>query len=225
MSLMRRHQQQIATGAEPQHPAGGTRVLGAMPAGLMGGNQLGTMLLASLQQDLAALKEIASKERKAAFKADVLLPKYADHVHRLMAAGQPHELIGWYLVWCFDSGRIEEGLQVAAWAQEHGQPLPERFSSSLELFVASQTLEWAEAQYNADHEFEPYLTQAQAMLAESDIPDTVRAGFHRIAGLQAEREDNLPEAEAQLARAYELGAKVKTALEAVRKRLARQETD
>ncbi|EPR43130.1 small terminase subunit [Desulfovibrio sp. X2] len=232
MSLMRKHQQKVAAAAAA--PAGqaiapGARVLGTMPQGLMGGSKLAAMVTASLREDLDQLHGLASVERKADLKRDVLLPKYRDYVARLMADGKPHELLGWYLVWCFDAGRIEEALQVASWCMAHGQGLPEKFKSSLPLFVASQTLAWAEGEYNAARTFSPYLGQILADMEGDDasawdVPDQVKAGFYRLIGLQAEKDGDLQAASGALERAMDLGAKVKTALEGVRKRLSRTDT-
>lgn len=237
MSLMRKHQQ-AAKAVGSSEPAGkvlaaGARVLGTMPTGLMGGHKLAAMLAASLAEDLKALHNIASVERKADLKRSTLIPKYRDYVDRLMADGQRHDLIGYFVVWCLDAGCIEDGLRVAFWCLEHGQTLPERFKASLPLFVATQILDWAEREYNAERTFEPYLSMVMREIEGNgpdsetgwDVPDQVKAGFHRLFGLQAEREGKLSLAAQELERAFALGAKVKTALEAVRKRLSRDESE
>jgi len=227
MSLMRTHQKRLAVTGSPEGESisAGARVLGTMPQGLMGGNKLAAMLAASLEEDLKALHEVASLERKAALKRDVLLPKYHDYVERLMDEGKSHELIGYYVVWAFDAGAIEEALRVAFWCLEHGQELPERFKSPLALFVATQALAWAEAEYDAGRGYEPYLGAVlSAMEAEAwDVPDRIKAGFYRLVGLRAEKDGDLASAAANLERSMALGGKVKTALDAVRKRLERDE--
>ena len=227
MSLMRSHQKRVAaagsTGAEPI--SAGAKVLGVMPQGLMGGRKLAAMLAASLEEDLKALHEVASVERKAALKRDTLLPKYRDYVARLMGEGKAHELIGYFVVWAFDAGSIEEALQVAFWCLEHGQELPERFKSPLDLFVATQILAWAEAEYNAGRGFQPYLGTVLAAMEDEawDVPNRIKAGFYRLMGLQAEKDGDLASAAENLERSMTLGGKVKTALDAVRKRLDRDD--
>lgn len=231
MSLMRSHQQRAAAAASPGEPISpGARVLGIMPQGLMGGSKLAAMLNASLEEDLKTLHEVSSQERKAALKRDTLLPKYREYVERLMGEGKAHELIGYYVVWAFDAGSIEEALRVAFWCLEHGQKLPERFKSSLPLFVATQTLAWAESEYDAGRGYEPYLGDVLTAIesdgdeAEAwDVPDRIRAGFYRLVGLRAEKDGDLASAATNLERAMSLGGKVKTALDAVRKRLERDE--
>lgn len=224
MSLMRTHQARarMASVRKPGPDGPGGKVLGSMPAGLMGASQLAAMLQASLDEDLAALHAVASVERKIAIKRETLVPKYRDYVARLLAAGQRHELLGYYLVWCLDAGIMEEGLRVATWALGHGQSLPVRFRASLPLFVASQALAWGEAEHNAGRTVEPYLAQALALTEPTgEVPDQIRAGFHRLFGLQAEQAGDLALAARELDRALDLGAKVKTAREAVYKRMAK----
>lgn len=230
MSLMRAYQKRAAAAGSPdaESISAGARVLGTMPQGLMGGSKLAAMLAASLEEDLKALHEVASLERKAALKRDVLLPKYRDYVARLMGEGKGHELIGYFVVWAFDAGAIEEALQVAFWCLEHGQELPERFKSPLALFVATQTLAWAESEYNAGRGFQPYLgTVLASMVADGDeaaawdVPDRIKAGFYRLLGLQAEKDGDLASAAENFERSLALGGKVKTALDAVRKRQER----
>jgi hypothetical protein len=232
MSLMRSHQKRVAAAGSPgaETISAGAKVLGVMPQGLMGGSKLAAMLAASLEEDLKALHEVASVERKAALKRDTLLPKYRDYVARLMGEGKGHELIGYFVVWAFDAGSIEEALQVAFWCLEHGQELPERFKSPLALFVATQALAWAEAEYNAGRSFQPYLgTVLAAMVADGDeaaawdVPDRIKAGFYRLLGLQAEKDGDLASAAECLERSLTLGGKVKTALDAVRKRQERDD--
>lgn len=98
------------------------------------------------------------------------------------------------------------------------------------LFVAMQTLAWAEAEYNAGRGYEPYLgavlaaMEAEGGEAEAwDVPDRIKAGFYRLVGLQAEKNGDLASAASNLERAMALGGKVKTALDAVRKRQERDD--
>ncbi len=237
MGFMRQHQARVRAEAAKQsggtspRPAGGT-VIAAMPGvggGKVGAQQLAALVTASLGQDLAALKDMASVERKAEYKRSVLIPKYRDQVDRLMADGKAHDAIAYYLVWLLDAGCVEQALHVAAWAMAHGQALPETFKSRLPFFVASQVLEWAEGEYNAGRAFEPYLSQILTLMeadpAAWDIPDAVKARYYRLPGLAAEKAGDLRSAAIFLERALTLGASVKTALDNVKKRLAKQETE
>lgn len=234
MSLIRKQQQKLAAAtaaSDKEIVSPGARVLGTMPQGLMGGQQLAAMLDASLEEDLKALHDVASLERKAALKRDVLLPKYREYISRLMAEGKRHDLLGYYVVWAFDAGAIEEALRLAFWCMENGHDLPERFKSPLALFVATQTLAWAEKEFDSGRSHSPYLAAVLAAVEGEqggqawDIPDRIKAVFYRLIGLQAEKEENLAAAAENLERAFALGGKVKTALEAVKKRLVRADTD
>lgn len=205
------------------------RLIAAMPqkaavpakAGLLAGAQLEALVTASLTEDLAALKTLASRERKEAMKRETLIPKYGDYVERLKAAGSRHELLGYWLVWLFDAGMLVEACEYAAWGLDAGLKLPERFQSDIHFFIASQVIEWAEKEFNAGRSPEPFLSdQYRRQTAEPEkwnLPDELAARYHRLRGLMAEKDGNLALAEAELQAAMDLGAKVKTALANVRK--------
>ena len=183
-------------------------------------------MTASLVEDLAALKGLNSVERKIEYKRETLIPKYRDYVARLREAGGPHELLGYWLVWLFDAGQIEEGLDYAAWAFQAGVKLPERFKASPRFFVAAQLVEWAEAQAGAGRGVEPYFEDTfRAIEADPDawnLNDDVLGRYYRLRGLMAEQAGDLELAEFSLQRAMTLGSKVKTALDRVRKNASRQ---
>lgn len=61
--------------------------LTGLPAGHMAGQQLAALCTASLTEDLRALKDVSSHASRDITKRDVLIPKYADYVHRLREAG------------------------------------------------------------------------------------------------------------------------------------------
>lgn len=221
MSLMRRNQQNHGT------------VLGVMPPsqspvaptafGLLAGQQLASFLNASLQEDVKTLKDISSKERKAAIKRDTIIPKYRDYVARLRGEGVKHDAVGWFLVWLMDSGMVEEGQELARYCVNTGQRLPENFKAEAGYFFADTLLTWAEGECTADRSFEPYVTilvEDVAIDPEAwNVPDAILARAHRLRGLSAEKADKLEVAHAELTRAQELGAKVKTALDTVAKKL------
>lgn len=182
----------------------------------------------ALAEDLAMLHDVVSIERRTAIKRDTLIPKYAEHVEQLKANNSQHKLIGYYLVWLFDAGLIEEGIELAHWCIENHQPLPERFRAKVPYFVASQVIDWAEAQHNAERDVEPYLSDVLTSIenvAEWEIPDAMKARYYRMRGLRAEAHGHMELAEHELARSLALGGKVKTALDAVRKRLERQQVE
>jgi hypothetical protein len=200
---------------------------GPQGKGTLAGKQLESFLSASLTEDLAALKNMASVERKSEHKRDTLLPKYAPYVERLKESDTGHDLLGYYLVWLFDAGSIDEATQFAGWCLEHGVALPARFQSDIRFFIASQVTEWAEKEEAAGREAQPYFDliwkQALAEMETWNLPDDLNARYFRLKGLVAERLGDLVSAEKHLLTALDLGAKVKTALERVQKKIKPQE--
>ena len=194
-----------------------------LPSGLMAGQQLAALCTASLTEDLRALKEVSSHASRDITKRDVLIPKYADYVRRLREAGYTHELIGYYLVWLMDSGMIEEGLELALWCVTNRQPLPEGFSSKLPYFVSDTLLTWAEAETAAGRTVQPYLDQwSTAVAAAPDVwnlPDVITGRWRKVLAQQAELAGDLATAKQHYEAALALGAKCKTALADVTRKL------
>ena len=207
---------QLPEAAPPAPPTG-------LPSGLMAGQQLAAFCTASLTEDLRALKEVSSHASRDITKRDVLIPKYADYVRRLREAGHTHELIGYYLVWLMDSGMIEEGLELALWCVGNGQTLPEGFSSKLPYFVSETLLSWAEAETTAGRSVQPYLDQwSTAVTAAPDawnLPDVITGRWRKVLAQQAELAGDLAEARLHYEAALTLGAKCKTALADVTRKL------
>ena len=207
---------QLPEAAPPAPPTG-------LPSGLMAGQQLAAFCTASLTEDLRALKEVSSHASRDITKRDVLIPKYADYVRRLREAGYSHDLIGYYLVWLMDSGMIEEGLELALWCVGKGQTLPEGFSSKLPYFVSDTLLTWAEAETAAGRTVQPYLDQwSTAVTAAPDawnLPDVITGRWRKVLAQQAELAGILATAKPHYEAALALGAKCKTALGDVTRKL------
>lgn len=233
--LMRRYQERTRNeGRVVAELPAGKKSAPAAPQGkgLLAGKQLEDFLSASLSEDLAALKGLASKEAKARHKREILLPKYAPYVERLKEGGATpasgkHDLLGYWLVWLFDAGKMDEATQYADWCLQHGVKLPERFQSDIRFFIASQVVEWAEGEFNAGRAIEPYWGWIHAQAEQNpeiwNLPDELAGRLCRIKGLDSEKAGNLDLALFYLESALKLGAKVKTALERVQKNIKRPE--
>lgn len=226
MSLMRRHQQAVRAGTVPaREESQPTAIIGMVPTGFMAARKLGGNISVALQADLQRLSAFKSVERKQELKRDELLPKYAPYVQRLQAEDQRHELLGWYLVWLFDAGEMERGLEYAPWCIANGVTLPEKFRRDVPTYVADAVADWAEPLIAAGQSVEPYLSQfvhmADGMCSQWDIPDVLSARLvkaHADALAGAERWEQAVDA---YEIALELGAKVKTVLDKARKQLGK----
>lgn len=225
MSLMLSYQKAIraarAVGREVELSAVPSPAAGKS---LLAERQRDALVASGLAEDLEALHGVVSIDRKIAIKRDTLIPKYAGYVARLREAGRPHELIGYFLVWLFDCGLIERALDLAGWCAEHGQGLPERFKASLPAFVARQILDWSQQAFDEGASPEPFFSQVYARLFDPDpalawdVHDDVAAQFLRLRGLMLERAGDVPGAVAELEKALARGAKVKTALDKLKKK-------
>ena len=208
---------QLAEAIAPAAPLTG------LPAGHMAGQQLAALCTASLTEDLRALKDVSSHASRDITKRDVLIPKYAEYVHRLREAGHTHGLIGYYLVWLMDAGMIEEGLELALWCVAKGQPLPEGFRATAAYFFADKLLTWAEAETLAGRTVQPYLDQWSAAVADApdawNLPDVITARWRKLLAQQAELAGDLATAKSHYEAALALGAKCKTALGDVARKL------
>lgn len=224
LQFQRAHAQNTGTvvGQLPQALAQAAPPTG-LPSGLMAGQQLAALCTASLTEDLRALKEVSSHASRDITKRDVLIPKYADYVRRLREAGYTHELIGYYLVWLMDSGMVEEGLELALWCVTNRQPLPESFSSALPYFVSDTLLTWAESETTAGRTVQPYLDQWRAAVDAApeawNLPDVITARWRKVLAQQAELAGDLATAKQHYEAALALGAKCKTALDVVTRKL------
>lgn len=146
---------------------------------------------AALQADLQLLSEHTDVKEKVALKRQ-LLPKYLPYVQAYREAGEhyPNPLLVYCLVWLLDVEDIEAALDLAGFAIEQQQHLPERFNRDLTTFVVETLHDWAERQYKAEQSAEPYLGQVLAAVRDERWIVTqpiVLNKLYKIAGLFAER--------------------------------------
>lgn len=162
-----------------------------------------TLMTTALAEDLARLSELNSLEARQQLKRDELLPKYLDYVQRYRESGlnHPNPVLMQVLVWLFDTVQFEAGLDLALFAIEQGQALPERFRRDVPTFVADAVIDWAEAEHKAKRSPEPYLSQllpyvdsywAQIHAEEGEaLPqpwqlfERIPARFHKLLGIVA----------------------------------------
>lgn len=173
------------------------------------------LMLAALYEDRRRLKAVQSVERKAALKRE-LLPQYADYVAGVLAGGQgaQDEVLLRVLLWRIDVGDLAGALEIARYALRHGLTPPDQFERSLPAIVAEefaeQTLRQIEGEDQPDHP-EHLLTllgEVEALTAEADMHDQIRAKLHKALGYAARAAGRAPEALAHLERALDLHDRV-----------------
>jgi len=181
----------------------------------------------ALAQDLERLSAINSRELRQQLKRDDLLPKYLDYVQRYRDSGLnfPNSVVMQVLVWLFDTEQFEAGLDLANFAMEQGQPMPERFKRDVPTFVADAVIEWAEAEQKAGRSPEPYVSDLLPRVDDEwQLTEQIPAKYHKLLGIRALDAREWTKAITHFERATELHAAVGvgTRLEGARKALAKE---
>lgn len=151
------------------------------------------LLLAALGSDMAKLKEIQSTEGKIAAKRE-MIDAYTPHVDAtLEAAGETgkavqDELLVTMMLWRFDIGDFDRGLDIAEHVLRFGLRLPERFQRTPGTLIAEEIAEAALSAIGQDKDFDlKVMMRAGQLTADQDMPDIVRAKLHKAIGLQLVR--------------------------------------
>ena len=181
----------------------------------------------ALAQDLERVSAINSRELRQQLKRDELLPKYLDYVQRYRDSGLsfPNSVVMQVLVWLFDTVQFEAGLDLANFAMEQNQPMPERFKRDVPTFVADAVIEWAEAEQKAGRSPEPYVSDLLPRVdGEWQLTEQIPAKYHKLLGIRALDARAWTKAIEHFERATELHAAVGvgTRLEGARKALAKE---
>lgn len=150
--------------------------------------------MAQLHQHYQQLKGIQSAQGKAELKAK-LLPDYAPYIAGVLASGQgaQDEVVTTVMLWRFDAGDYEGGLEVAAYVLKHGLAMPDRFARTTGCLVAEEVAEAALKTVKAGGTFDVgTLAEADRLTAGHDMPDEVRAklmlAMGRVAAAQVNPE-------------------------------------
>lgn len=183
----------------------------------------------ALLVDLERLSDIDSIEQKKVLKRDELLPKYLEYVVRYRESGLnfPNQVLMYVLVWLFDVYEFEQGLELADFAMEQEQKLPERFNRNVPTFIADEVITWAEAEYKAGRSPEPYVSNLLPRVdGEWKLFERIPARYHKVLGILAMDAKDWRKAIAHLERAEALYPEIGigTRLKGSRKALAKQLT-
>jgi hypothetical protein len=181
----------------------------------------------AMAQDLERLGAIDNHGLRQLLKRDELLPKYLDYVQRYRDSGLsfPNSVVMQVLVWLFDTVQFEAGLDLANFAMEQGQPMPERFKRNVQTFVADAVIEWAEAEQKAGRSPEPYVSDLLPHVdGDWQLTEQIPAKYHKLLGIRALDAREWTKAITHFERATELhaAAGVGTRLEGARKALAKE---
>ncbi|OJY65528.1 MAG: hypothetical protein BGP16_12955 [Sphingobium sp. 66-54] len=151
------------------------------------------LLLAELGKDLARLREVQSVEGKIALKREMIV-SYDHHVDATLDASAQSgkavqdEIVATMMIWRFDIGDFAAGLEIAAHVLRFGLAMPQRMQRQAATLIAEEVAEAALAMDRDGHEFSlAIIDQANALTAEHDMPDQVRAKLFKARGRSLRR--------------------------------------
>ena len=184
---------------------------------------------AALDQDLERLSAIKGLAGRQSLKRDELLPKYQDYVQRYCESGLNfhNRILVQVMVWLFDTEQFEDALELADFAIEQGQVMPERFKRrDIQTFVADAVIEWAFAEYTAQRSPEPYLSNMLSLVdGKWELTEQIPSKYHKLIGMRAMEAGELSTAIKHLERSTELYPKAgnETRISKCRKALVKQQ--
>ncbi|SFP27945.1 phage terminase small subunit [Pseudomonas sp. NFPP28] len=226
MSLALKHKQRVldqgpATSVEVYTP---TTAL----AGPANAQKHLALMTTALAEDCARLSDLNNLGERQRLKRDELLPKYLDYVRRYRESGlnHPNPVLMQVMVWLFDTEQFEAGLELADFALQQGQAMPERFRRDIPTFVADAMIDWSEAEHDAKRSPEPYLSQLLPRVdGEWQLFERIPARYHKLLGILAMDQKQWAQAIVHFERATALypGIGVKTRHEDATKALRRQD--
>lgn len=143
----------------------------------------------ALDQDLERISAIKGLAGRQDLKRNELLPKYQPYIQSYCESGLnlPNRVLVQVMVWLFDTGQLADGLELADFAIEQGQQMPERFKRrDIQTFVADSVIEWANAEQDAKRSPEPYLSDLLPRVdGEWDLTEAIPAKYHKLLGIRA----------------------------------------
>lgn len=146
-----------------------------------------TMQMAQLHQHYQQLRGIQSTQAKEELKAK-LLPDYAPYIDGVLTGGQgaQDEVVTTIMLWRFDAGDYEGGLQIAAYVLAHGLEMSDNFARKTPCLIAEVVAEAALKAARAGNAFDiGVVAEADRLTAAHDMPDEVRAKVKLAIGLLA----------------------------------------
>lgn len=187
------------------------------------------VLLAALQNDLAALHEIKDVQQKIALKKEQLIPKWEPFVEQYMQSGahHPFEPLVRLAIWLIDAEEIDKAIQLTDYAIKQLQKMPDGFKSDLDSFAAESIHDWALKQFKAGHSAEPFFSQVIERVESKQWIVTqpiVLNKLFKLVALVAEKENQPEKAEVYFLKCVEVNPKghgIKGALHAVQKKLGK----
>ncbi|WP_298606917.1 phage terminase small subunit [uncultured Thiothrix sp.] len=140
-----------------------------------------------LGADRARLKKIASMQRKAEVKAE-LISDYLPYLEGMMAAGRGDEVLTQVMIWAFDAENMPVFEQLARYALDNGIAMPTEFARPLGSWLAESVAKWTLRQFEAQanspvaNTVNPFALWISEQTAQMDMHDEIRAKLKRVCG-------------------------------------------
>ncbi|KLU15538.1 MULTISPECIES: phage terminase small subunit [Xenorhabdus] len=165
-----------------------------------------TQVKLMLRQHKRDLGKIQSFERKATYKRKAL-PLYETWITETLhnQSGGQDDVLMYLMLWSFDAGVYEQGLDIAEYALTHQLTMPEGQSRTTGCAIAEEMADRAKDAYTVKNPIPLEILQRVSSLTEhEDMPDKVRGELHKWLGYSL-RDNGLPQpALCELLRALEL---------------------
>lgn len=186
------------------------------------------LMNSAMAEDLGRLSDLNAMEARQRLKREELLPKYQEYVQRYRESGlnHPNPILMQVLVWLFDTEQFEDAMELASFAMQQGQAMPERFKRDIPTFIADTMIDWADGEYKARRSPEPYLSQLLPQVdGEWQLFEKIPARYHKLLGDMALDQEQWALAIQHFERAAKLypSIQVKTRLDDATKALRKQE--
>lgn len=148
-----------------------------------------------LKTDLNKIRSLPSLAQRAEYKRLQFLPKFLPLVKEYQETGERYQndVLGYCLMYLFDVGDLEQGLQLAEFAIADGQKMPEGIVRSVAHFVADNVLEFTDKATSKGENAEPYFSETLEKLTTAwNVSEIVMAKYYKTASklLLLAREQN-----------------------------------
>ncbi|MEI9534335.1 phage terminase small subunit [Moellerella wisconsensis] len=165
-----------------------------------------TQVKLMLRQHMRDLKKVQSFERKAVYKRKAL-PLYETWITETLKnqSGVQDDVLMYLMLWSFDAGVYEQGLDIAEYALKHQLVMPDNQARTTGCAIAEEMGDRAKDAYTAKNPIPLEVLQRTMSLTEhEDMPDKVRGELHKWLGYSL-RDHGFPQpALCELMRALEL---------------------
>lgn len=177
----------------------------------------------AIERDVKRLRALNQTYERVAMKREELLPMYLPTAQRYLDEGEVYQnpIFVYCVIWLFDVGEFDKGLDWADIAIAQGQRTPDNFKSGFPAFVADTILAWAQLEAEAGNPIEPYFSRTFKNVTEIwRVHEKIQAKWFKFHALELLKGDvgdvrasaidcvdTLNQADAYLARTHQLNPK------------------